>query len=425
MATLWEQMTNTPWWRGSTEAEAAAGGDESNKGGETPTLLGAKSKSLDKVQGSMVHVQTRDALSPQGVKPVCSLPSRPSGDQDPLMEASEKLKQDSQDFEILVVASDSEVKPQDQGEGVSIEIEVMDTVFSTIPTEGVRITQESSRPATSKRDGSSSLSYPMVDESVGERPTMSPGKSSESMASNFPLPVKTCKSIKALEKLLLFEEELSEYQRQAAQDAEALRSLEEELERMKKRAEEEAENRRALEDQLEAARQKLEQEKQHQKEVSEDFKRRQAQLRQEEEEARQEEEDALAQLPEEVAKQAQEERRRQQRHLVTQVREQAQQAKQEREAKERVRAWLAAEGFRHIRARARGWAPVSTFPLHRAVQQCDAELVRLLLSHGADYRQTNCWGRTPVHLAKRLNKDGSHKEVLSVLSLVATTASFA
>ncbi|CAE7702846.1 NPC1 [Symbiodinium sp. CCMP2592] len=69
----------------------------------------------------------------------------------------------------------------------------------------------------------------------------------------------------------------------------------------------------------------------------------------------------------------------------------AAEAKRERELREKAKAFLAAEGYRHVRA-AHKWSPVASYPLHRAVQCNDPEMVRLLLWMGADATKCNTFG---------------------------------
>ena len=103
------------------------------------------------------------------------------------------------------------------------------------------------------------------------------------------------------------------------------------------------------------------------------------------------------------------------REMERQARETAAQAKKERERRERVRAFLAAEGYRHVRAARKKWSPIATYPLHRAVQCNDPEVVRLLLWMGANPASSNAFGQTPARLAKWLNRRDSHAEIIEAL----------
>lgn len=91
-----------------------------------------------------------------------------------------------------------------------------------------------------------------------------------------------------------------------------------------------------------------------------------------------------------------------------------QRAKEDRVARESVNAWMRKNGFEGMHARK--MLSVSTpYPLHRAVKQNDSVMVQLLLKFGADHSATNTWNLSPRQLAAKLNKNGSHDEVLTVL----------
>lgn len=56
------------------------------------------------------------------------------------------------------------------------------------------------------------------------------------------------------------------------------------------------------------------------------------------------------------------------------------------------------------------------YPLHKAAQLGDAEIVRLLLAAGADREQRTSKGRTAEMIALEEDLLGSHKEVLMLLA---------
>jgi len=88
---------------------------------------------------------------------------------------------------------------------------------------------------------------------------------------------------------------------------------------------------------------------------------------------------------------------------------------QEPSPEEKVQEFLKVNGFRSVKGKRRRLLTAS-YPLHVAVQQKDAELVRLLLASAADPLQTNSFGRTPLQLARRCNAGGSNTAVLRELS---------
>jgi len=85
-------------------------------------------------------------------------------------------------------------------------------------------------------------------------------------------------------------------------------------------------------------------------------------------------------------------------------------------AEEQVGIFLRARGFKSIAA-PRKKCFVSSFPLHAAVEENSAEIVRALLMCGADGSRKNSAGKTPREWAVKLNKRGSHEEVIAALSL--------
>jgi len=87
---------------------------------------------------------------------------------------------------------------------------------------------------------------------------------------------------------------------------------------------------------------------------------------------------------------------------------------------ERVREFLAAHGFRKVTSYRRR-APRVGRPLHAAVMQRDADMVRLLLRCGADPSKKNLLGQTAEQLAQRKNRHGSLDGVLAALRETQTT----
>lgn len=215
------------------------------------------------------------------------------------------------------------------------------------------------------------------------------------------------------------EAELRAHRDLISQEVEARRRLEDALQAERRRAETEAQGRRKLEQEIEAEKQRIEDERRRKIEEAEMAARREEERRLEEEleaaRRRAEEEARLAaQRSEEQQRQA--EKRRQLQEMEMKARESAAEAKKERESREKAKAFLAAEGYRHVRA-AHKWCPVATYPLHRAVQCNNASMVRLLLWMGADPAKSNTFGQSPLGLAKWLNRRDSHAEVIEALSV--------
>merc|ERR1711967_116516 len=105
-----------------------------------------------------------------------------------------------------------------------------------------------------------------------------------------------------------------------------------------------------------------------------------------------------------------------QRELEQQERKRAeeQRAKDDQEAQQRVNAWLKKNGFSNVNAKKKSLMS-SLYPLHCAVTQNDSAMVQLLIKFNADPKLANSSKQTPRQLADKLNKKGSHNEVLAVL----------
>lgn len=85
------------------------------------------------------------------------------------------------------------------------------------------------------------------------------------------------------------------------------------------------------------------------------------------------------------------------------------------EENKKVQAWLKANGFKNVNDLARKRMS-SRRPLHAAVQQNDAEIVRLLLLAGADPHLGNGKNQMPLETAWKLDKAGSHSAVIQVFA---------
>jgi len=59
----------------------------------------------------------------------------------------------------------------------------------------------------------------------------------------------------------------------------------------------------------------------------------------------------------------------------------------------------------------------NTQPLHLAVKRNNPEMVGHLVHLGADATCRDCWGRTPLKLARSRNRNGSHNDVIAKLPL--------
>jgi len=96
----------------------------------------------------------------------------------------------------------------------------------------------------------------------------------------------------------------------------------------------------------------------------------------------------------------------------------AEQARLAAEAKEKVAIFLKARGFTKGIASAKKGCMKTSYPLHVAVEENSAEMVRALLKSGADRSAKNSSGLTPVALAQKLEKKkkGAYSAVLAALA---------
>lgn len=80
----------------------------------------------------------------------------------------------------------------------------------------------------------------------------------------------------------------------------------------------------------------------------------------------------------------------------------------------RLDAWLGRSGFGGVNDK-KVLVTKTTYPLHAAVSQNDAEVAQWLISFGANTEQRDSLGETPFDLAVRCNTDGCHDKVIKVL----------
>ncbi|CAJ1426485.1 unnamed protein product [Effrenium voratum] len=110
----------------------------------------------------------------------------------------------------------------------------------------------------------------------------------------------------------------------------------------------------------------------------------------------------------------------------TVLQQQLQQLQQEREelqtklqqlpkTKIELSAFLEREGFAGVNEPKRVGFFGSTYPLHKAAEMADEDLVRVLLAEGADPGLTNSAGRTAAEVAKKKDHCGSHAMVFNLI----------
>jgi len=198
----------------------------------------------------------------------------------------------------------------------------------------------------------------------------------------------------------------SEYQKSMDKDENVIKEQEEKEEEELKRRQEEEEKRKAEE----IAR--IEEEGRRQRQREEAERRKEEELRLQEEKAK---------------KLAEEERRREEQRRIEEEARKAEEAKRreieekrQREKKKADRVALqnffkACGGLTDVNEKKKNFGKYS-YPLHIAVKQCNAEIVRILLENKADKTLTTSSGQTALDKAKKYNENESHSEVIRLLS---------
>jgi len=145
---------------------------------------------------------------------------------------------------------------------------------------------------------------------------------------------------------------------------------------------------------------------------------REAERRRQELEQQQREREAKERQLQEMRRQAQlrQQRMEQERQEQIRLQEEARQKKiKDMDDQKKVRTFLQTNGFKSLNQLVRKkFAKVT--PLHVAVGQNNVEMVKLLLAAGADPRKTNGKNDTPVKLAQKLDKNGTHAAVIDALT---------
>lgn len=152
-----------------------------------------------------------------------------------------------------------------------------------------------------------------------------------------------------------------------------------------------------------------------------------ARVRQEQErleqEARQREEEERAEQQrkrrEEEEERAEQERQRLETERLEQERRAGEQLVKDQENRQFAEKFLEDHGFPKDNVNAKKKKMMKTsYPLHVAVTDANARAVELLLWLGANPATKNSSGQTPLDLAQKLDKSGSHADVVRVLSAV-------
>jgi len=84
-------------------------------------------------------------------------------------------------------------------------------------------------------------------------------------------------------------------------------------------------------------------------------------------------------------------------------------------AQQSVDDFLKGRGFKNMLTPRKAFCGASIHPLHLAVEENNAETVRSLLRCGADKTQKNSAKMSPLELAEKCNKKGSHDAIVELL----------
>lgn len=85
------------------------------------------------------------------------------------------------------------------------------------------------------------------------------------------------------------------------------------------------------------------------------------------------------------------------------------------EAQVKANKWCKSNGFLDVSSQKKTLRGATKFPLHTAVKHENAEMVGLLLKCGANKGMRDSKNQTPKELATKMNKNGSHNQILAML----------
>jgi len=181
----------------------------------------------------------------------------------------------------------------------------------------------------------------------------------------------------------------------------------------REREEEEARKRREGEDA-----QRLRKEKEC-KDAEEQKRRREEEQAAAETQRCEDEERARRQREEEEEQEAERLRQEKEREQALEAERQRaaeEKAKEEADLREQLNAWLKKNGLADANAKKKTMLPPShCYPLHIAIKQKDARMVRALVLFGADKSTKNSSGQMALDLANKSNKGKSHDEIIAAL----------
>lgn len=86
-----------------------------------------------------------------------------------------------------------------------------------------------------------------------------------------------------------------------------------------------------------------------------------------------------------------------------------------KDAEEKVAAWCKTHGFEAMNRQKKTFRGNTKFPLHTAVKYSSQDIIGMMLLAGAQRDVKDSKGQTPLQLAAKLNKNGSHDQIVAML----------
>jgi len=86
-----------------------------------------------------------------------------------------------------------------------------------------------------------------------------------------------------------------------------------------------------------------------------------------------------------------------------------------KEAKDKVNAWCKSNGFHDMNTQKKTLRGATKFPLHTAVKNSNEAIIGMMLIAGVNKDVQDSKNQTPSELAAKLNKYGSHSQILTML----------
>lgn len=97
------------------------------------------------------------------------------------------------------------------------------------------------------------------------------------------------------------------------------------------------------------------------------------------------------------------------------VQEECRRQRAVKKAATKVNEWCKSNGFQDVNSEKKTLRGATKFPVHTAVKYSNIEIVELMLLAGIDKDVRDSKNQTPLQLAAKLNKNGSHDQIIAML----------